>query len=350
MSAITPASRRSRSSAAKTATRSRPGRQCATAKHLWPVYLDGRRLLRRNGRLADARFLCRPHHHGRLRETTVLFPPRPLGEGETAGLVTARAPAKEKEQYEFFRSWNYVPGEPVEIRCYSSAGAPRVTLNGRELPMEDCTSDLGAYRCEIPFEAGRTARRRGRGGGTCSARQALPWRSASRWWTISAPAATSARWKWRSWTAKAASCRMPATASTLLVEGAAELIAADNGDLYDPTDCQSPVRRAHQGRMLLTIRSLDEPGRRHGDGFRRKPAPAGRHHRSEISAAPPLGRGGAEKEELSARRGELLFVCFERAFGFLPAASHSVSWRTLLPSWMEVESVRVSGVRFSPES
>ena len=46
----------------------------------------------------------------------------------------------------------------------------------------------------------------------------------------------------------------------IAVEGAAELIAADNGDLYDPTDCQSPVRRAHQGRMLLTIRSLDEPG------------------------------------------------------------------------------------------
>lgn len=180
-------------------------------------------------------------------------------EGETAGLVTARAPAKEKEQYEFFRSWNYVPGEPVEIRCYSSAGAPRVTLNGRELPMEDCTSDLGAYRCEIPFEAGEL--------------RAVVGRAEDVLCTTGAPVALRL-------TVVGDLCaggdvcqvevevvdgegRLVPDAGDRLhiaVEGAAELIAADNGDLYDPTDCQSPVRRAHQGRMLLTIRSLDEPG------------------------------------------------------------------------------------------
>ena len=231
-------------------------------------------------------------------------------EGETAGLVTARAPAKEKEQYEFFRSWNYVPGEPVEIRCYSSAGAPRVTLNGRELPMEDCTSDLGAYRCEIPFEAGEL--------------RAVVGRAEDVLCTTGAPVALRLTVV-DDLCAGGDVCQVevevvdgegrlvPDAGDRLhiVVEGAAELIAADNGDLYDPTDCQSPVRRAHQGRMLLTIRSLGRARRRHGDGFRRKPAPAGRHHRSEISAAPPLGRGGAEKEELSARRGELLFVCLK---------------------------------------
>ena len=47
---------------------------------------------------------------------------------------------------------------------------------------------------------------------------------------------------------------------TISVEGPAALIALDNGDLFDPTDCQSPARRAWRGQMIIYVRSTGEAG------------------------------------------------------------------------------------------
>lgn len=44
------------------------------------------------------------------------------------------------------------------------------------------------------------------------------------------------------------------------IEGPGRLLSLENGDLSDPTPCQSPVRRAHRGRLLAYIGSTEEKG------------------------------------------------------------------------------------------
>ena len=53
-------------------------------------------------------------------------------------------------------TWNYLPGETVEVRCYTNAGVPDLYINGRKVGDEcrlDC-DDLGFWAWNVVFEEG----------------------------------------------------------------------------------------------------------------------------------------------------------------------------------------------------
>ncbi|MDF2587889.1 MAG: Beta-galactosidase BoGH2A [Anaerocolumna sp.] len=75
-------------------------------------------------------------------------------------LVTARATLEnESEQTptewkHMYRSWNYVPGEMIEIRCYTNVSKAVLFCNNRSFGEKQNDADTGYISWIIPFEAG----------------------------------------------------------------------------------------------------------------------------------------------------------------------------------------------------
>lgn len=181
-------------------------------------------------------------------------------ETPAVALVTARAAAGAHEPWEYARSWNYVPGEPVEIRCYASHGQPEVTLNGRALPLECHTEENGSWSCIVPFEEGCLCARFGEASDQLETTGAA---AVIRMEAVDSLKADGEDMAQIELTLVDTQGRRVWGASDLLtvsVEGPAALIALDNGDLFDPTDCQSPARHAWRGQMMIYVRSTGEAG------------------------------------------------------------------------------------------
>lgn len=69
-------------------------------------------------------------------------------------LATARY---EKNNHEFtpvYESWNYIPGEEVEVRCYTNLGSAELFLNDKSLGIKEAFPDTGYISFIVPFEEG----------------------------------------------------------------------------------------------------------------------------------------------------------------------------------------------------
>lgn len=69
-------------------------------------------------------------------------------------LATARY---QKDNHEFtpvYESWNYIPGEEVEVRCYTNRGSIELFLNDKSLGIKDASKDTGYISFIVPFEEG----------------------------------------------------------------------------------------------------------------------------------------------------------------------------------------------------
>ena len=187
-------------------------------------------------------------------------------------LVTAPASEEEREPSEFQRSWNYAPGERLELRCYSNRGKPAVTLNGRPLDLLDRTEENGAYVCAVDYEPGTLA---ASAGGVSDVLETTGAAVAIRLEQAGELIAGSTELCCVELALTDAAGRIVPNAENRLyvaVGGGAELVALDNGDLFDPTDCQSPERRACRGQLAIYVRPAEsgEPAiiQAQGDGLR----------------------------------------------------------------------------------
>ena len=170
------------------------------------------------------------------------------------GLVTAPAEDREREPWEYSRSWSYPVGASVEIRCYSSHGTPCVTLNGRVLELENHTEENGSYSCVVPFEEGVLQASCGEASDcleTTGAAVAVSLRAIG---TFDHDGEDLAQIEVT--LTDNAGRRVDSAFNRLSVSVEnGELVALDNGDLFDPTDCQSPARRALNGQLIVYVRS-----------------------------------------------------------------------------------------------
>lgn len=65
-------------------------------------------------------------------------------------------PHENREWKHVTESWNYLPGEEIEVRCYTNAGKPELYINEKRVS-EECrldSTDLGFYSWNVPFEEG----------------------------------------------------------------------------------------------------------------------------------------------------------------------------------------------------
>lgn len=182
-------------------------------------------------------------------------------ETPTVALVTATASNEKKEAWDFARNWNYAPGETVEIRCYSSHGAPTVTLNGRKLEMECQTEENGSYVCVVPYEEGVLSAQCEGAEDTLETTGAAVAIQMEQIDCLKADGEDMAQIEVTLVDSKGRRVYTGSTELKVAVEGEASLIALDNGDLFDPTDCQSPIRHAYRGQMMIYIRSTETAGK-----------------------------------------------------------------------------------------
>lgn len=175
-------------------------------------------------------------------------------ETASVSLVTALAEDREREPWEYARSWNYASGASVEIRCYSSHGAPTVTLNGRALALECRTEENGSYSCVVPFEEGVLEAKYADAADrleTTGAAVAIALKAVD---SLADDGEDIAQIEVALVDNQGRRVDSAFNRLSVSVEGAA-LVALDNGDLFDPTDCQSPTRRAFHGQLMIYVRS-----------------------------------------------------------------------------------------------
>ena len=181
---------------------------------------------------------------------------------------------RNREWKPMYRSYHYVPGEMLEVRCYTNLESAELFCNGKSLGSKEYNDTLGYISWQIAYEPGEltvvgssqnnekeelisdTLMTTGRG---CKL-TLTPWAPSTALSQLY-PAenallqlevfVTDENDRWVS------------SDSTLLqvsVTGAAKLIGLENGDLADVTEYSASYRRAYEGRLLIYV-ARTEPGK-----------------------------------------------------------------------------------------
>ena len=154
-------------------------------------------------------------------------------------------------------SWNYLPGEDVEVRCYTNAGQPDLFINGRKVG-DEClldSADLGFYSWVVPFEEGKIEAVAGK------IRCALE--------TVGAPAKIDLENVGYAWddliqieltVTDTAGRRVIFDQSRIHIhlEGEYEYLGMDNGDIEDLNDYRDFRRNTLEGRLMIYLRKTGE--------------------------------------------------------------------------------------------
>ena len=154
-------------------------------------------------------------------------------------------------------SWNYLPGEDVEVRCYTNAGQPDLYINGRKAA-DECrldSEDLGYYSWIVPFEEGKIEAAAG------NIRCALE--------TTGAPAKMELKNVGYDWddlvqieltVTDTAGRRVICDQSRIRIhlEGECEYLGMDNGDIEDLNDYRDLRRNTLDGRLMIYLRKTGD--------------------------------------------------------------------------------------------
>lgn len=197
-------------------------------------------------------------------------------------LVTARAEENEQnpEWKHMYRSWNYMPGEMIEIRCYTNLPNVKLYCNNKELGRKSFDDQLGYIRWVVPYESGEISACGFESeceeqsslkdsiiatGASCNLQLNL-WQAPEDYHIY--PHSTDASndtetvnhtrpcLKQIEVTITDNAGRMVTGDNTLLsveVSDSGKLVGLENGDLSDCTEYNTSYRRAHEGRLLIYI-------------------------------------------------------------------------------------------------
>ena len=198
-------------------------------------------------------------------------------------LVTARADSAEsgrlsepdnQEWKTMYRSWNYVFGECIEVRCYTNLPSAELYCNGKNLGSRAYDDELGYIEWFVPYEAGELSvigQVKATGQGQVIGRIGTQIADSI------ASTGRSCDIRLKNWTSSlqslpdylpADNCtltqievtvtdeegRWVTNDSTMLfvqVSGPGRLAGLENGDLADVTEYSAAYRRAYEGRLLI---------------------------------------------------------------------------------------------------
>lgn len=200
-------------------------------------------------------------------------------------LATARASAAADELSPVLETWNYVPGEEIEVRCYTNLSEAELFLNGQSLGVRRCDRDRDCLSWRVPFEAGVLCARAS--GSLANGAPGVCAQASDTLETIYAPCALhlSVYQPKEQLPVLDASVlpgqgcapRLPllqvevsvqdsegrlAVTDASLIQASVQggtLVGMESGDIADCTEYTSPRRRAYHGRLILYIRPLGGP-------------------------------------------------------------------------------------------
>lgn len=170
-------------------------------------------------------------------------------------LCTGRAdPAGEvREERPMADSWNYLPGEEIEVRCYTNAGKPMLFVNG-EAVAEECrlhSAMYGFYAWKVPFAAGRLEAVAG------DVRHTLETVGAPVKITLSRVGDEAEDLIQVALTVVDAAGRRVISDESriyLHIDGEYEYLGMDNGDVEDVSDYRALQRHTLDGRLMIYLR------------------------------------------------------------------------------------------------
>ncbi|MDR3207807.1 MAG: DUF4982 domain-containing protein [Oscillospiraceae bacterium] len=180
-----------------------------------------------------------------------------------AYLASARAadgPEAPPAPSRFTRRWDYVPGESVEVVCYTNLESAALFLNGASLGVRPREPDREYILWRVPFARGAL---RVVGAGLAAEDTLLTAQSSaavklSRWRPPEGARAAAGRWRMEQLEVTLtdeAGCLCPDGDAplTVRVSGEARLAGLENGDLSDGTSYALPRRRAYEGRAIIYL-------------------------------------------------------------------------------------------------
>ena len=164
-------------------------------------------------------------------------------------------------------SWNWPTNGTVTVRCYTTCAEVDLRLNDRPLGTRRLAeAEQGALTWQVPFEPG-VLRAVGRTNGSAAGEFSLRTAGAARR-ILLMPDSTELRADGRDichlefQIVDEQGVRVPDASPevTLSVEGPAELLGIENGDLDSPATGKGPSRHALRGRGLAILQSRTTPG------------------------------------------------------------------------------------------
>lgn len=213
-------------------------------------------------------------------------------------LATGRADCGEGEWKPLLETWNYMPGEKIEVRCYTNLQEAELFLNGKSLGVRQSDPQRDSLSWIVPFEAGvLSVQSRGKltsilpakkpQNGTGAETDASAGTASDTLWTsylpsalkisvyesaVSLPGSPSplpAKDGYQNSTAQSpiiqaevsvldAAGHLAVTDASMICASVTggELLGIENGDIADCTEYSSPRRRAYHGRLILYVRRL----------------------------------------------------------------------------------------------
>jgi beta-galactosidase len=197
---------------------------------------------------------------GRFRET--LWSEQPV-----IHLGTERKPENERKSIDAWPVWNYAPGTPVRVLCYTNTAQAALALNGRPVgEPKPYDPETGVIAWDLPFEAGtlevvglneqgveivRTALR------TAGAPATLQARAHTQ--VISRAAGVSII-TLQLVDAQGVPAMLAENPVTCLIDGPARLLGLEAGNNTDMSDYTDEVHNTYRGRLVAYIQATGEPG------------------------------------------------------------------------------------------
>lgn len=170
-----------------------------------------------------------------------------------------------------YRSWSYVPGEFIEVRCYTNAALTELFLNGKSLGKKAYEDTLGYIQWFVPFEGGELTaigydseeKEQSRDsifttGSSCCI-QLQEWKPNPAYKGLNPDyikeiSDTADILEIEATVTDANGHRVVTDSSLLQVSvTGGKLLGLENGNLSDCTEYSLPARRTHEGRLLLYI-------------------------------------------------------------------------------------------------
>lgn len=182
-------------------------------------------------------------------------------------LGTQAAPKDDRKSIDARPLWNYAPGTPVRVLCYTNAAKARLLLNGRPVggdkPRDD---EEGVIAWDLPFEAGKleVIGMDEQDGETC--RNALQSAGAPAAFLLSSDAKTLAaghgvvELELQVVDQHGVAVPDASPAVTCSVEGPARLLGLEAGDIHDVSDYTDAVQHAYHGRIVAYVQATGVKG------------------------------------------------------------------------------------------
>lgn len=200
-------------------------------------------------------------------------------------LFTCRADEGVDDEWKrMYQKWNYVPGEMVQVRCYTNLLEAELLCNGESLGKKSKDEEKGYISWILPYQEGaleaisvdtKIFDRLETTGSPCNVELNLWKDDNAEQWQDSMFDGSKELAQIEVTVTDSYNRRVVEDSTKLFVtvDGPAALLGIESGDLSDVTEYSASYRRTYEGKMIIYVQRKEEAGEItvtvNGDGLRK---------------------------------------------------------------------------------